>query len=280
MPATAHQLLSHRLAPLAATLSRLSEPPPVWQALVCTELRPSADLPPGISVSYGAKAADGGNFLLYPAQDQHQLGKLSLNLQGVGHVVALMAGPQRRLHANLLGSDSCLICLGGARQTQVVKVVAYEAGSVIWLGQGMTSNGSTLTTGGSAHILIGDDAMFSWDVFVRATDVHSVIDLRSGQVKNFAQSVVLGRHVWAGANVWIGKGCTIGAGAILSQGAVVTRDVPANSVAAGVPATIKSQEVTWARPSPEQISPAELHRLTALAKQWQHDADAAEPGLA
>jgi len=91
---------------------------------------------------------------------------------------------------------------------------------------------------------------------------------------------VLGRHVWAGANVWIGKGCTIGAGAILSQGAVVTRDVPANSVAAGVPATIKSQEVTWARPSPEQISPTELHRLTALAKQWQHEAGAAEPGLA
>lgn len=45
-------------------------------------------------------------------------------------------------------------------------------------------------------------------------------------------------------NVWMGHGCTviggvrIGSGAVIGAGAVVTRDVPADSVAAGIPAKV------------------------------------------
>ena len=54
----------------------------------------------------------------------------------------------------------------------------------------------------------------------------------------------LGRPVRIGANVWIGGGAlilpgvTVGDDAIIGAGAVVTRDVPAYSVAAGVPARL------------------------------------------
>jgi acetyltransferase-like isoleucine patch superfamily enzyme len=44
--------------------------------------------------------------------------------------------------------------------------------------------------------------------------------------------------VWIGMNVSILKGITIGQGSIIGAGSVVTKDIPANSIAVGVPAKI------------------------------------------
>ncbi len=51
--------------------------------------------------------------------------------------------------------------------------------------------------------------------------------------------VKIGNGVWVGAGVKIMPGCTIGDGSIVAAGSVVTRDIPPNSLAAGVPAVIK-----------------------------------------
>ncbi len=48
----------------------------------------------------------------------------------------------------------------------------------------------------------------------------------------------IGRDVWIGANAVILPGVTIGDGAVIAAGAVVTKDVPENTVAGGVPARV------------------------------------------
>lgn len=50
--------------------------------------------------------------------------------------------------------------------------------------------------------------------------------------------VRIGNDVWVGANAVVLKGVDIGDGAIVAAGAVVTKDVPAFSVVAGVPARV------------------------------------------
>lgn len=50
--------------------------------------------------------------------------------------------------------------------------------------------------------------------------------------------VKIGNNVWLGENVTILKGVTIGDNVIIGIGSVVTKDIPSNSVAVGVPAKV------------------------------------------
>lgn len=50
--------------------------------------------------------------------------------------------------------------------------------------------------------------------------------------------VVIGKNVWLGASVTVVPGVTIGDNAVIAAGAVVTKDVPAGTIAAGVPAKV------------------------------------------
>lgn len=50
--------------------------------------------------------------------------------------------------------------------------------------------------------------------------------------------ITVGRKVWFGANVTVVPGITIGDGAVIGAGSVVTKDVPANTIVAGVPARV------------------------------------------
>lgn len=54
-----------------------------------------------------------------------------------------------------------------------------------------------------------------------------------------ALPITVGDNCWLGANVTVLSGVTIGAGCVIAAGSVVTKAVPPNSLAAGVPATVK-----------------------------------------
>ncbi|GAA0053694.1 UNVERIFIED_CONTAM: sugar O-acetyltransferase [Streptococcus canis] len=53
-----------------------------------------------------------------------------------------------------------------------------------------------------------------------------------------ALPITIGDNVWFGANVNVMPGVTIGSGCVIASGSVVTHDIPANSLAAGVPCQV------------------------------------------
>lgn len=55
--------------------------------------------------------------------------------------------------------------------------------------------------------------------------------------------IVIGENVWVGENVRICKGVTIGENAVIAACSVVTKDVPANAIAAGNPAKIVKTDI-------------------------------------
>lgn len=57
--------------------------------------------------------------------------------------------------------------------------------------------------------------------------------------------VSIGNNVWFGENVMVLKNVTIGDNCIIGAGSIVTRDIPSNSVAVGVPAKVISSLDTY-----------------------------------
>lgn len=61
---------------------------------------------------------------------------------------------------------------------------------------------------------------------------------RRNQGLEKAGKITVGNNVWFGANCNIMPGVTIGDGTVIAAGSVVTKDIPANSLAMGVPAKV------------------------------------------
>lgn len=91
------------------------------------------------------------------------------------------------------------------------------------------------------EITIGHGVAISENFTVWDTDGHVIV----GKENEKTKPVKIGNHVWIGANVTVLKGAQIGNGAIIAAGAVVTGDIPARTLAGGVPAKIIREDVEW-----------------------------------
>lgn len=97
-----------------------------------------------------------------------------------------------------------------------------------------------------ARVRIGDHCNFGPNVTI-VTPLHPMrADERRGLMCGdgverflcYARPVTIGDDCWFGANVVVCPGVTVGDGCVIGAGSVVTRDIPKNSFAAGVPARV------------------------------------------
>lgn len=103
-----------------------------------------------------------------------------------------------------------------------------------------------LTIQDDARVTIGDDCNFGPGTTI-VTPVHPLLPdernaflLPDGSQKRlcWAKPVIIGNNCWFGANVTVCPGVTIGDNCVIGAGSVVTRDIPPNSLAAGVPCRV------------------------------------------
>ena len=103
-----------------------------------------------------------------------------------------------------------------------------------------------LTVQDDAEVTIGDDCNFGPNVTI-VTPIHPMLpDERrfmldaNGEKRHFcyAKPVHIGHDCWFGANVVVCPGVTVGDNCVIGAGSVITRDIPDNSFAAGVPCRV------------------------------------------
>jgi acetyltransferase-like isoleucine patch superfamily enzyme len=69
-------------------------------------------------------------------------------------------------------------------------------------------------------------------------DFHEIDPARRDASTGRIEPVIIGNNVWLGSRVTVLRGVTIGNNSVVGAGSVVTKSIPANSLAAGVPAKV------------------------------------------
>ena len=93
------------------------------------------------------------------------------------------------------------------------------------------------------QLKIGEGSMLSRNVKIMTSDGHNII--KGGRRINGAQSIEIGPKVWLTDNVTILKGVTVGEGSIIGINSTLTKSVPSRAIAAGNPAKVVQNEVSW-----------------------------------
>ena len=129
--------------------------------------------------------------------------------------------------------------------TRMLGPIHFHYGCHTRIGSGCFMN-FNFTVQDDACVTIGDHCNFGPNATI-VTPLHPMLpDERRGvtcsdgveRLLCYAKPVTIGHDCWFGANVVVCPGVTIGENCVIGAGSVVTRDVPANSFAAGVPARV------------------------------------------
>ena len=119
-------------------------------------------------------------------------------------------------------------------------------GKNIHIGKNFYSNFNCIILD-QARVTIGDNCMFGPNVTIATTRHPMAADERRARAykNSFAPGkladlelvspVTIGNDVWLASGVTICPGVTIGDGAVIGAGSLVTSDIPANTLAYGVP---------------------------------------------
>jgi acetyltransferase-like isoleucine patch superfamily enzyme len=157
-----------------------------------------------------------------------------------------------------------MLFLGPRLQLQTGRQGQIRFGRFAWIGHGSkirchvgiveigpkTVVGQDCTISAYQRVSIGQQCVIADRAMFIDFD-HNVADPEQPIRKQgiYKRDVVVGSNVWIGYGAQILRGVTVGDNAIIGASSVVTRDIPANAVAAGSPARVLRM-----RPAPERLS--------------------------
>lgn len=172
-----------------------------------------------------------------------------------GHHVMLRGPKQVQIGNNVIVDDFATISMRGS-QNETIRIgngvligrssqIKARAGSIFIDDFANISSGCLI--GSTSEVHIGKHCLFANGCYIGGiqhgfdrTDVPI-----ARQALNSKGGIRIGDDVWLGANVVVNDGVTIGHGAVIGAGSVVTKDIPSNKIAVGVPAkVIKTRQGT------------------------------------
>ena len=155
--------------------------------------------------------------------------------------VHILRAPRSEIN---VGRDVCIVstswrCSSSSLYAKA-KLQTWSRTAVIDIADEVSLSGTAITARSRA-IRIGVKTMIGPNVVIMDSDFHAIWPPETRVVNpafDCDKDVIVGCNVWIGSKTIILKGVNIGDNSIIAAGSVVTRDIPQNVIAGGVPARV------------------------------------------
>jgi len=158
-------------------------------------------------------------------------------------IVSLQAGSRIAIGDRFVGTSRSDGTALGVRGPVILRTLSPEG--EITIGNDVGMSGTVVCA--ASRVTIGARCLIGADCMIFDTDFHNhAVGGGDEPYRRYARPdwsaisapVVIGDDVFLGTRSIVAKGVTIGSGSIIAAGSVVTKDIPPNSIAGGVPAVV------------------------------------------
>lgn len=164
--------------------------------------------------------------------------KIYLRLQKVnlGVKTCFMGRPIIKNRGTILIGDKVTLSSFPDGEFCRTRIITNNKDSKITVGNNAILRGATIWA--STEITIGEKFLAAPYAWIVDNDAHGIDPARRGNRYAESAPIKIGNNVWIGYRAMVLKGVSIGDNTVIGAGAIVTKDIPANSIAAGVPAKV------------------------------------------
>ena len=191
-----------------------------------------------ISVKKGNKVDFGNAFMK----------RCEIKVFGRDNLVKIDPGLTRLSNSSInIHGNNCSIIIGAGCNLNNCRLYIEDNDGRIELKRHVTITDYTeLAVLEGKRIIVGEDCLFSRNIFFRTGDSHSIIDKYSGKRINPSEDIMIGDHVWICQDVRILKGVTIGDNSIVAMGSLLTKNIfPSHSIIGGIGGKIIKTGIEW-----------------------------------
>lgn len=171
----------------------------------------------------------------------------SLGIFPVSDVLIVVGSPMEWLSSLLVGGDAATVFLGRDCVLTAGEIYCGAGSRVVLHGPLVATRSAIVDARNGGSVVAGPDQLWAADVYVATDDMHRLEDRTTGErINPFGADVRIGPHVWLGRDAVVTGHVEIGEGSVVGMRSLVRgQKIPPFSVAAGSPARIVREGVTW-----------------------------------
>lgn len=170
-----------------------------------------------------------------------------LRVRGIGNKIVVKEGAKLgSIRIDFMGKNN-LIEIGEGANFKRGEIRFVGNGQHLIIGKRTSIQECRFLCEEGCSIEVGDDCLFSYDINIRTTDAHSIVDTVTNERTNPAASIKIGNHVWIAQDVIVSKGVKIANNCVIGARSFVNRPQPeSNTIIAGIPAKVVRSNINWA----------------------------------
>lgn len=186
--------------------------------------------------------ANGNQILgMFPELDDSEI-----RFIGKNNILFCEEGVRLKGSVLLFKKDNSVICLGSNKHAYKLNVSVYHDSTIHMGRDSFINHNIHIVAAEQRHCFIGDNCMFSREIWIRNSDAHLVYNVETGKRLNLTKSVYIGDHVWIGQGCLLLKGTQIDSGSIIGAGSTIAnKKIPHNESWGGNPARRISDKIFW-----------------------------------